>query len=467
VFDKNSAARGGAVYVTATVNSANVTIPVTNCTIANNNGIAETGGIYVTRTGTPVVDVDLINTILWNNTDASGTLSKKQAYLSGGATGSINNSLIQDGMPSGYADSGFNVFTDPLFKKANDVDGADNIFATADDGFSLKPASPAVNAGVTVPVSSDITGLPRPQGIAYDMGAYEKPGAGCSLPDVTGLIVSTITSCSLKYTWTVVPAATGYQVEYKQTSSGTWISPDDIGAITEKTITGLTANTAYDFRIRAKSGSECTGNWTQLLNSLTYQYDIPLNPAEKKITSSSATLHWKIPACGPAPRNYTIRFKPASSSEWTTSVTADTLYNAAGLTASTKYNWKVRANYKGGSSEYTSLQKFTTHAVSIAVTNQLNQIYSRTEAEDISLQQNIPNPFKNVTVIHYTLPDIFGTAKFIFTDISGNVLKTANIKNSGKGSFSFYASALPSGTYQYSLFIDGKLIGTKKMMLAK
>jgi hypothetical protein len=84
-----------------------------------------------------------------------------------------------------------------------------------------------------------------------------------------------------------------------------------------------------------------------------------------------------------------------------------------------------------------------------------------------SLQQNIPNPFDHTTTINYTLPQTYSSAKIIITDNSGKTLKELSINAKGKGSLNIDASTLSSGAYQYSLIVDGRLIGTKQMILSK
>lgn len=84
-----------------------------------------------------------------------------------------------------------------------------------------------------------------------------------------------------------------------------------------------------------------------------------------------------------------------------------------------------------------------------------------------SLEQNVPNPFPNSTVINYTLPQQFSKANIIVTDRSGKTIKQINLTGSGKGQVNMEASALLPGTYNYSLVVDGKLISTKQMILAK
>ena len=84
-----------------------------------------------------------------------------------------------------------------------------------------------------------------------------------------------------------------------------------------------------------------------------------------------------------------------------------------------------------------------------------------------SLEQNTPNPFSRATTINYTLPQQFSSAKIIITDKSGNTIKSINVSGAGKGSLNVDASTLSSGAYQYTLYVDGKLISTKQMVLTK
>jgi hypothetical protein len=48
-------------------------------------------------------------------------------------------------------------------------------------------------------------------------------------------------------------------------------------------------------------------------------------------------------------------------------------------------------------------------------------------------------------------------------DKTGNILKEVNINGSSKGSLQLDASTLASGAYNYSLFVNGKLISTRQM----
>ncbi|NNV57426.1 tail fiber domain-containing protein [Limnovirga soli] len=84
-----------------------------------------------------------------------------------------------------------------------------------------------------------------------------------------------------------------------------------------------------------------------------------------------------------------------------------------------------------------------------------------------TIDQNVPNPFTNVTRINYTLPAKYQIAKMVITDKNGSTLKQINISGAAKGSVQIDASALASGTYSYSIFADGKIIGSKQMIVIK
>jgi len=86
---------------------------------------------------------------------------------------------------------------------------------------------------------------------------------------------------------------------------------------------------------------------------------------------------------------------------------------------------------------------------------------------NIGLEQNIPNPFNRTTTINYTLPQTYSSAKIIVYDETGHTVKSINLSGAGKGNINFSAPFRAGASYQYSLYVDGKLIDTKQMVLAK
>ncbi|MBL7900745.1 MAG: tail fiber domain-containing protein [Bacteroidia bacterium] len=82
----------------------------------------------------------------------------------------------------------------------------------------------------------------------------------------------------------------------------------------------------------------------------------------------------------------------------------------------------------------------------------------------IVLNQNIPNPFAETTLINYIIPNDFGKAQIIFSTNDGKIIKVVEIAEHGAGSLNVFANDLTNGIYTYALVIDGKTIDTKKMI---
>lgn len=67
--------------------------------------------------------------------------------------------------------------------------------------------------------------------------------------------------------WIDVEGATGYEIEYRVSPSGTWIAWPHTGLLTSETITGLVNGTAYDFRVRAVNGSGVSP-WSTIVSGI-------------------------------------------------------------------------------------------------------------------------------------------------------------------------------------------------------
>ena len=83
-----------------------------------------------------------------------------------------------------------------------------------------------------------------------------------------------------------------------------------------------------------------------------------------------------------------------------------------------------------------------------------------------SLDQNNPNPFTSATTIRYRLPASFKAAQIFITDNSGKTIKQVQLNTAGNGTVNIDASTLTSGTYNYTLVVDGRSIESKKMVVA-
>ena len=82
------------------------------------------------------------------------------------------------------------------------------------------------------------------------------------------------------------------------------------------------------------------------------------------------------------------------------------------------------------------------------------------------LYQNTPNPFKEQTVIRFSLADNAQNAAICIFDMTGKMLKKLPI-SSGDTSVSINGWELGEGMYLYALIVDGQEIDTKRMIITK
>ena len=95
--------------------------------------------------------------------------------------------------------------------------------------------------------------------------------------------------------------------------------------------------------------------------------------------------------------------------------------------------------------------------------------FTQTEIDNINtngyfLGQNNPNPFKNATIIEYSLPVSEKNASILIFNLNGQTLKEYKLSDA-KGSITIDGTVLSKGLYLYSLISDGKEIATKKMLM--
>ena len=82
------------------------------------------------------------------------------------------------------------------------------------------------------------------------------------------------------------------------------------------------------------------------------------------------------------------------------------------------------------------------------------------------LYQNTPNPFKEQTIIRFSLADDVKDAAICIFDMTGKTIKRLPI-SSGMESVSIGGYELGEGMFLYSLIVNGQEIDTKKMVISK
>ena len=157
--------------------------------------------------------------------------------------------------------------------------------------------------------------------------------------------------------WNAVSGATNYTVQYKVSTATAWTTAGTTSAATYN-LSGLSASTAYQWQVKTDcsgysasasftTGSSGGGNGT---------CNPPANLASSSITTTSAVVSWGAVS---GATNYTVQYKLASASSWTTvGSTSTTSMMLGNLSAGTNYNWQVKASC----SAYAAVQSFTTQS---------------------------------------------------------------------------------------------------------
>jgi hypothetical protein len=146
--------------------------------------------------------------------------------------------------------------------------------------FRLTSSSPAIDLGSnSFPITSlDLAGNTRVTGDSVDAGAYEVAG-NTPTPDTTVPVISAVTAAGITQTAATITwltnEASDSQVEYRIAGTTAWQATSVNAALLTThsvVISGLTAGTAYEFRVKSKDGAgnlatqAAISNFTTLLN---------------------------------------------------------------------------------------------------------------------------------------------------------------------------------------------------------
>jgi hypothetical protein len=194
--------------------------------------------------------------------------------------------------------------------------------------------------------------------LATSDGCTAPSGGGTTCGSPASLAAGSITTSGATLSWAAVSGASSYNVQYKVSSASTWTTTTS--TTNSKSLTGLTAATAYAWQVQAvcsggTSAYVAGSNFTTL--STTTTCGNPSSLAAGSITTSGATLSW---AAVSGASSYNVQYKVSSASTWTTTTSTTTSKALTGLTAATTYAWQVQAVCTSGSGSYVAGTNFTT-----------------------------------------------------------------------------------------------------------
>ena len=105
--------------------------------------------------------------------------------------------------------------------------------------------------------------------------------------------------------------------------------------------------------------------------------------------------------------------------------------------------------------------------------NDTVSIYVQTEIWHLGINESLnattelglayPNPACDMLTIRYVLRGA-GTARLALQNVLGTVIREETVDN-GSGTIKMNVSDLPQGLYFYSLYVNGKSVSTKKVIV--
>lgn len=183
------------------------------------------------------------------------------------------------------------------------------------------------------------------------------------VPDApTSAGASSGTSSSFVVSWTAPvnnggAAISDYGVQYSADAGSTWETfTATASSVESRTVTGLTANTTYIFRVTAKNSAGYGPYSSNSASVTTAGLTVPETPtaiSAGSATSSSLLVSWTAPSNngGAAISDYWLQYSSNSGSTWetfTASASATASRTVTGLTASTSYIFRVAAKNSVG-----------------------------------------------------------------------------------------------------------------------
>ncbi len=182
----------------------------------------------------------------------------------------------------------------------------------------------------------------------------------------TGLAVTPVSSSSVNLSWTDASTnETGFQIE-RSLTLGSGYSPVDTTAANAVTSSdaGLTASTAYYYRIRAINAGGMSSYTSEV--SVTTPAAIPAIPSGLTATAASPTsinLSWTDASSNETGFEIERSLTTATGFSLIDTTAANAVsYSDINLTGSTAYYYRIRAINTGGSSAYTTEVTATTPA---------------------------------------------------------------------------------------------------------
>jgi Secretion system C-terminal sorting domain/Fibronectin type III domain len=297
--------------------------------------------------------------------------------------------------------------------------------------------------------------------------------AGCSVPPA--IADGQVNSNFITINWAAVSGAGWYSFQYKESTSGTWISGGTASPTTfSKIFSNLLPFTSYDFQGRTHCSNGEVSPWsaTRVANTtgvITCQI-APVINSTADTTSSSIKFSWPAVV---GVSWYAFQYKESTSGIWISGGTASgasTSKQLNGLLSSTSYDIQGRSYCSNGipgpwgpitsiSTDAPSLQ-FNGDDKPVKATIAVNKMLN----SDESSIQIFPNPFSDHLQISLFVGEEMPSVELKIFDMSGRLVKNATKKLSeGNNSIYLDTQVLKSGIYTIFIYHNEEMISSAKV----
>jgi len=328
------------------------TVPANLSLVSTHTSITLTWGVVKDATG---YDVEADGTVIENGTSTSythsgltpNTVHKYRVRAKSSSNFSAWSALVSrytaPAIPTNLNVSAVTNAAITLTWSA--VTGATGYDIEVDGVVKSTTAATFAHSGLTANTSHNYRVRSKNSGGVSDWSSIVTQKALLTSPNISWASANT----SITLTWGAVKDATGYDVEV----DGTVI---DNGANLSYTHSGLTPNTAHQYRVRAKNDSNFSA-WTPLTTKYTSSITTPINFAAT-VTSTSIALTWSTVT---GATGYDIEVDGVVKS-----TTAATFVHS-GLTTNTQHSYRVRSKNSGGPSDWSNVITQTTLLTTVSV----------------------------------------------------------------------------------------------------
>ena len=288
--------------------------------------------------------------------------------------------------------------------------------------------------------TSNLTSLGSRDGL-FMKHSIAAPMTDCGLPapSITGF--NTLSHHGVKVKWNSADLPSGGKFiiryhEFGNSPNFTWKSVP-IETADSTYINGLNPDTRYVFRVGTKCGIQSQALYSDTMSVWTKKYCPKPTNLLSTPAVSSATVAWDDMGAD----SYKVRFREVGAPYWRYRNTALTTSQLGVLTASTHYEWQVRAICSsGGSKAYTALENFSTPSARL------------TTAAAISQFNLYPNPTTGSVKVQFDL-NSEESVSIQLKDMTGRVVEQQSASGSqGFNQLDMELSDLPMGVYVIQLF---------------